>query len=54
MPRGIPIRIITATGDEATDDSLDAIKTTSKDLVSVAIKLFEWTNSTWIATQALT
>jgi len=27
MPRGIPIRIITATGDEATDDTKDAVKT---------------------------
>jgi len=48
------IRLVTATGDEITDDTLDAIKITGKDLVSVVAKLFEWTSSSWIATQALT
>jgi len=30
------------------------IRKQMKDLVSVVVKLFEWTSSTWIATQALT
>ena len=56
MARGIPIRIITATGDEITDDTADAIKVSgfSRDLAIDMAKLFEWTSATWIATQALT
>ena len=47
-------RLVTAVGDEVTNDILDAIKTTGKDLVLVTAKLFEWTSPTWIASQTLT
>ena len=48
------VRLVTALGDEIANDTLDAIRVTSKDLVIVVGKLFEWTSSTWIAAQALT
>jgi len=46
--------LVTKTGDVIADDTLDAIKIASKDLVLVIAKLFEWTSATWVATQALT
>ena len=48
------IRLVTAIGDEITDDTLDAVNVAVKNLLTFGMNLFEWTSSTYIATQALT